>query len=80
MVNPINDKKKISCMFAFILKSMTGPEFVSSAEPGCKPVIILGITKIKNGTVTKAIIAYTEESVARFSSDSIEDLNANQAP
>jgi len=59
---------------------MTGPELVSSAEPGCKPLIILGIIKIKNGTVRKAIIAYTAERVARFSSDSIDDLNANHAP
>jgi hypothetical protein len=67
-------------MFAFILKSITGPEFVSSAEPGCSPLIILGIIKTKKGTVRNAMIAYTAESVARFSSDSIDDLSANHAP
>jgi hypothetical protein len=35
---------------------------------------------MKNGTVTKAIIAYTAERVALFSSFSIEDRKANHAP
>ena len=67
-------------MLAFILKSITGPEFVSSAEPGCKPFIIRGIINTKKGTVKKAMMEYTEESDALFSSDSIDDLKANQAP
>ena len=70
----------MSCMLEFILKSTTGPEVVSSADPGCSPVIILGIINIKNGTVKKAIIEYTAESVAFFSSDSMEERRANQAP
>jgi hypothetical protein len=55
IVNPIKERKKISCILEFIWKSIIGPALGSSAEPGCKPFIILGITKIKNGTVIKAI-------------------------
>jgi len=61
-------------MFEFILKSTTGPAFVSSAEPGWSPLIMRGIMKMKKGTVIKAIIEYTADRVAFFSSDSMDDL------
>jgi len=80
IVNPISDRKNINSILEFILKFTTGPAFVSSADPGCSPFIIRGIIKIKNGTVTKAINEYTAESVALFSSDSIDDRRAKRAP
>jgi cephalosporin hydroxylase len=79
-VKPIKERKKINCIFPFILKLTTGPELVSSAEPGCSPFIILGIINIKKGTVKKAITEYTADRVALFSSDSIDERSANQAP
>src|SRR5436309_14798925 len=47
---------------------------------GCRLAMILGMTKIKNGTVMPAIMLYTAESVARFVSSSSADRKANYAP
>jgi hypothetical protein len=47
---------------------------------GCRVSINLGIINTKNGTVTKAIIEYTEQSFAFCSVWSIEDLNEKYAP
>jgi hypothetical protein len=50
----------------------TGPEVPSPLAPGCNPLEILGRMKIKNGTVTNAIIEYTAESRERVSGFSTE--------
>ena len=42
--------------------------------------MIRGITKMKNGTVIPAMIAYTAESVALFSSVSRAERRAKYAP
>ena len=49
----------------------TGPEFTSSVDPGCRPGMMRGMMKMKKGTVTNAMMLYTAESDARFSSTSI---------
>ena len=81
MVKPSKDKRKIINMFGGIFNWTTGPlPCGSPADPGCNPGISRGIIKIKNGTVTPAMMEYTDDKVARRVSSSIAERRTKYAP
>jgi hypothetical protein len=77
----MSEEKNMTRMLGDILNSTTGPAPSGSPfAPGCKPVMMRGMMKMKKGTVTAAMMEYAEESVARFSSVSTAERSEKYAP
>jgi hypothetical protein len=69
------ENPKVSPRFGFNISvppPKTGPAVPSPLAPGCNPLEILGKMKMKNGTVTNAIIEYTADRRDRVSGFSID--------